>query len=233
MDIAFANNYAHILEVDITPTAATRTWAWVGPGISNMDPNGNEKIDQSEYYDGGGMAASDVTGGQLVLSVSGHRRYGDPFQDFVASLSYAYAEARKTRFRLTNPDGRVVTGKCTLANIKAFGPAGDANAKSDFSVEIHCNGIPDVTEPDSSKLPESVTLSAVAVTVGATVAATATVTPTTASGKLLYAVEDPTIATVDADGNVTGVAQGETGLTVKCAAKPSVLSTATITVSAV
>ena len=80
MDIAFANNYAHILEVDITPTAADRTWAWVGPGISNMDPNGNEKIDQSEYYDGGGMAASDVTGGQLVLSVSGHRRYGDPFR---------------------------------------------------------------------------------------------------------------------------------------------------------
>ena len=219
MDIAFANNYAHILEVDITPTAADRTWAWVGPGISNSDPPANATLDESAYYDGGGTA--------------GHRRSGDPFQDFVASLSYAYAEARKTRFRLTNPDGRVVIGKCTLANIKAFGPAGDANAKSDFSVEIHCNGIPDVTEPDSSKLPETVSLTDVAVTVGATVAATATVTPDTASDKLLHAVEDPAIATVDADGNVTGVAQGETGLTVKCAAKPSVLATATITVSAV
>lgn len=233
MDIMFAPNYTHLYEADITPTAATPTWARIGRGIQTIEPDGNEEVDQTPYYDGDGGTTSDVTGGQMILSITGHRCYGDPFQDYVASLAFLYGQARRTRVRVTNPDGEVITSEATIANIKGFGANGDANTKGDFEVEIHFDGSPTIDQaPTGDTLPESVTAKAVSVKVKATAAIGATVTPTTASQRCVYAVDDDKVATVDIDGNVTGVAAGKTKVYVKCAAKPSVQVTVDVEVTA-
>lgn len=139
----FPLNYERKFEIDITPNGASETWAPIAAGINNISKEGNEVIDQTQYYDGEGVGSSEVTGGQPVWSFSGHRIDGDAAQDFIFSLDMSYGSARKTKFKATNPDGRVVTGPCTIANINENG--GDANAKNEISFEIHANGKPSVT----------------------------------------------------------------------------------------
>lgn len=139
----FPLNYERKFEINTTPGSDSPTWAAVAAGISNISKEGNEVIDQSQYYDGNGVASSEVTGGQPIWSFSGHRVNGDAAQDYIFSLDLTYGDGRKTTFRSTDPDGRVVTGSCTIANISESG--GDANAKDEISFEIHLNGKPEVT----------------------------------------------------------------------------------------
>lgn len=139
----FPLNFERKFEINITPSGETETWAAIAAGISNISKEGNEVIDQTQYYDGGGVGSSEVTGGQPVWSFSGHRVDGDAAQDYIFGLALSYGAARKTSFKASDPDGRVVTGSCTIANISESG--GDANAKNEISFEVHANGKPTVT----------------------------------------------------------------------------------------
>lgn len=230
--IAYALNFANKIEIDVTPDGPSRTWALVAAGVSTIEPSGNEEIAQDPYYDGMGMASSDVTGGQITLTVSGHRCYGDPAQDFVASRAYQYGEARKTNFRWTQPNGDVLTGSCTLANVSPGSELGDANAKGTFNYEIHLNGLPSFTPGGARSMPSSVTFEDVTVAVDGTAAISVTVEPEDSSGACIFEVADEGVATVDAEGNVTGVSEGSTDVTAYAAAKPSVSHTGKVTVSA-
>jgi hypothetical protein len=232
-DIGFAPNYTHLYEVDITPDADTPTWARVGAGINKIEPDGNEDVDQSSYYDCDGGKDSQVTGGQMVISVTGHRCYGDPFQDWCASVQLSYGAARRTKMRMTNPDGEVVEANVTVANIKAFGANGEATDKGDFECELQFNGSPTIIEPTGDMLPETVSAQDVSVAVGETATVSPTVTPSAASQRCVFAVADDSIATVSSDGVVTGVKEGETKLSVKAAAKPSAVAVVAVTVTAV
>lgn len=229
LDIAFAQNWTNLYELNINPGGAP-TWARIGAGISDVDPEGNETTSDDAYYDGEGMASSDVTGGQLTISFSGHRKFGDPAQDFIASLAYEYGEARKTDFRWTTPDGDVIEGEATLANIKTQG--GAANDKQTFSFDVRFNGAPTYTPGDATTFPEEITLEAVTVEVGKETQATATVTPTNASPAVLFGIEDDEIADVTSDGKVIGLKEGTTRLSVKSAVKPTVRAEVEVTVTA-
>lgn len=230
--INFAMNFANKFELDTTPDKPAPTYAPLAAGISSMEPSGNEEIAQDPYYDGKGMSSSDVTGGQITIAVSGHRKYGDPAQDFVASRAYQYGEARKTRFRWTQPNGDTLEGWCTLANISPGSELGDANAKGTFSFEIHMNGLPTFTAGGAKVMPENIEVEEVTVAEGASTRVAPTVTPENCSKACIFEIADEAIATVDAEGNVTGVSEGKTELTVYAAAKPSVNAKAEVTVSA-
>lgn len=231
MDIAFSQSYMNNFMINITPDGEEPTWARLGAGISSAEPEGNEEIDQSTYYDGEGLASSDVTGGQMVITFSGNRCIGDPAQDFIAARKMDYGSARKTDMRWINPEGDVLEGKITLANIKIGG--GDANAKETFEFEAHFNGRPAYKVGNKTEFPEKVECEAVSVAVGAAVKANVTVTPSDgASDNVFFAIDDRSIATVDADGTVHGIKQGETELTVKSAVLPSVSANVKVTVSA-
>lgn len=229
MDIAFALNYTNLFMIDITPSAATHTWARVGAGINSFDQASNETVSDDAYYDGEGMSSSDVTGGQIVHTFAGHRKYGDPAQDYIASLENVYGESRKTTYRRIAPDGTVLEGNATIANIVTGG--GDPNAKGTFSFELRLNGRPTLTEGNKDEFPTNITASAVAVTVGQTAAISATVTPETANGACVYIVENDEIAAVDAMGNVSGIAAGSTTVLVKSAVLPTETATVEVTVS--
>lgn len=230
MDIAFAQNYTNLYEIDITPGAAQRTYVRLGAGISSVEWEGNEEVAQDPYYDGEGFNSSEVTGGQLVGTFEGHRCYGDPAQDYIASLLLAYGEDRKTNFRWTAPNGNVVEGGVTVANIAP--QAGDANTKSDFSFEIHMNGLPTFKEGNASEFPDEITAEEISVSENETAKITATIMPTGASPAVVYAVEDRKIATVDSDGTVHGVKAGTTNVSIKSCVRPTVGTTVQVTVSA-
>lgn len=230
MDIAFALNYTNLFMIDVTPSAASPTWARIGAGITSFDPSNNEVIADDAYYDGEGMSFSDVTGGQIVHAFSGHRKYGDPAQDFIASIESSYGEARKTSYKWIAPDGTVLTGNCTIANIVSGG--GDPNAKGTFSFEIRFNGRPTMTAGNKDDFPTAITASAITVVKDATTTVGATVTPATANDAMVYVIEDDTVAVVDAAGTVTGVAVGSTNLLIKSCVAPSVTKTIVVTVTA-
>lgn len=233
MDIGFALNYQHVIEINVTPGAAEPVWAWLGPGIKTITPEKSETTSEDAYYDGGGQSEIAVSGMSRSWVAEGSRRYGDPAQDFIASLDDAIGEDLVTQMRMTNPDGEVIESDVTVHEIAAKGPNGDANSRATFSCRLTRKGMPRlVSEAVGTSLPESLSVSDVTAAVGAKTPVTATVEPATASPKCLFAVEDPGVATVDSEGNVTGAKPGLTRLTVKCAAKPSVGKTVKVTVTA-
>lgn len=233
MDIGFALNYQYIVEVNVTPGGDTRTWAWVGPGISNISKDNSETTSEDAYFNNGGNTKTDVTGIAKKYSVEGHRRFGDPFQDFVASIEDGVGAVRDTQYRITDPTGCCIEAPCTILDIKAEGPNGAANEKVAFSCSIARSDSPTVvSDGTGTSLPESVNASAVSVITNKTADAKPNVLPTSASPRCVYAIEDDSIATVDANGTVKGIKAGTTRLAVKCAAKPSVSTIVDVTVTA-
>lgn len=140
----FALQFRNEFNINITPGEEEETMARLAAGITSVEPANNEEVDQTAYLDGEGFASSDVTGGQLILSVSGHRNYADPAQNFIFSKLFDFGQSRKTNFEWTTPAGELIEGQITIANID--GPSGEANQKGEISFEIHFNGKPSYTE---------------------------------------------------------------------------------------
>ena len=229
-DIGFAPNYTNLYLLNITPDASEPTWGYIGPGISSAETNDDEETDDTAYYDGGGVSGQDVTGVTAGYSFSGNRKYGDPVQDYVTSLRLQTGEGRKTQLRHIAPNGELFEGNVTIQNITVNG--GDANDKGTFGFDAMFDGIPTFGAGTKTKMPESVTAQDVSVTVGSTSSVSPSVTPSTASAQCVYAVQDDSVATVDMEGNVKGVKEGTTKLSVKCVARPSVVFVVTVTVTA-
>jgi len=229
-ELGFLQNFTNLFLINITPGEATPTWARIAAGITSAVPAGNETIEEYAYFDTEGGNTSDVTGGHEIIAFSGHRCVGDPAQDYIASLRFQYGAARITQIKWTAPNGEVVQGEVTIANIELG--LGEANSREDFSFETQFNGLPSVTEGEASQFPTALTCQAVTVVAGASVSPQVTITPSGASPALVYDIDDETKATVDGDGKVHGVAAGTCNLVIKSAVKPSVQVTVQVTVSA-
>lgn len=234
MDIGFALNYQYIFEVNVTPGSPKKTWAWVGPGITSISPDNSETTSDDSYYSDGGNTKTSVTGVSKKYSVEGHRLIGDPFQDFVAAIEDLVGSDRETQYRITDPTGRVVEADCVITDVAAIGPNGNANEKQSFACSISRAGLSAVIEDAKGTiLPDSISSTDITIAkVGDTAAISTTVTPNTASGRCLFAVEDTEIATVDADGIVTAKKEGTTRIAIKAASKPAVNTVITLTVGA-
>lgn len=222
-DIGFAMNYQFVNLIDITPTEEAPTWGWLGPGITEIEPDRSDKVSEQDDYSTGGVTVTTVTGVDKSVSVSGTRLIGDPVQEYLASIEDCVGPERETTYRVVTPTGEVVQEKVTIKDPSISGPSGAGSEQQAISFTMTRNDTPEVvTEGGAVHLPESVTASDVEVAVGSTASVQATVQPETASGWCLYAVEDPSIARVTADGVVTGIKAGKTRLAVKCSAKPAV-----------
>lgn len=141
----FPLNYKNKYELCTTPDVddTTATWAPIAAGISTVDPAFEDETDDTAYYDGEGFGNEDVTGIKAGLTFTGNRKYGDPAQDYVASIAFEVGDKRKTKLRWTQPDGKQLTGPVTISGIKLAG--GDANSKGDFEFKASFNGKPKVT----------------------------------------------------------------------------------------
>lgn len=232
MDIGYAMNYQHVTEIDTTPRDGAPTWAWLGPGIKSITSDKSETTSEEYFFDGGGQAETSVDAVSKSYVVSGYRRPGDPAQDYVASLDEETGDALLTRMRVTGPTGQVIERDVTVHEIKSNDPTGDANNKTEFSCKLSGKGSPRIVPGEATELPEAVSAQAVTVAVGATSDIGATVSPSTSSQRVLCAVADPLVAEVTPDGRVTGLKVGKTSVTVKAAAKPSVMAQVEVTVTA-
>lgn len=231
-DLGFARNYANALEINITPEEASPTWAILSRGITEIAPSPNESTEDKDYYDGYGTPTTDVTSTQIQYEVTGDRCYGDPAQDFIASRALETGDGRKTQFRHTSPNGDTIEGDCTLLNLTPNSGQGEASALGAFTCTIATAGSPKYTPANKLKLPEEVTASEVTVNVGVKQKIAPSVTPTEANPKCFFASGDTDVATVDSDGNVTGVKEGTCKVVVRCASKPSVMCEVEVTVEA-
>lgn len=228
----FAPNYCHAIEIDITPNESTPTWRSALEGITSVQPAADETKDEDEFYDKLGQTETTVTNVKASIALTGFRKYGSEVQDFVQSKALLTGNDRKTGFRWTHPDGTFFQGTCNLCDIVPGSGMGDANAKGDFSFTMALDTIDTIVIGNDVNTPESITATDVTTTVGGTAAVDATIAPTGSNQKAFFAIEDDSIATVDADGNIKGVAAGSTTLTIKAASKPSIVKQIKVTVSA-
>lgn len=134
----FEMNFQRFYEIDITPNGASRTWTRLGKGLTGCDPSYNEETDQSNYLDKDGFKETQVIAKQNTFAFSGHRVIGDPAQDYIMGLADELGDNLKTNFRVTDADGNVKYGPCTIAAIDDGG--GEAGSKVEISFEIHLNG---------------------------------------------------------------------------------------------
>ena len=133
----------HLFEINTEPGASPGNFVRLAAGFNSFEVALNEELDQTHYLDGDGYATSTVMGAQLTITFTGHRKFGDPAQDFIFSRAAEIGNERETEFRWTLPSGEVFEGSCTIAEVS--GPSGDANAKGEITVAIHFNGKPEYT----------------------------------------------------------------------------------------
>ena len=220
VDIGFALNYQYANLLNITPEEDEPTWAYMGPGIEDISPDRSEKTDETEDYSTGGNTVTTVTGVTKTTSVTGKRRIGDPLQDYLASLEECFGDERNTQYRCVSPTGEIIEEEVTLKDINMSGPNGAASDKQAISFGMARNDTPTLIQSAKGHhLPATIAVEDVAVSVA------------TSSDWCLYAIENPDIAKVTADGIVEGIAAGKTRLSVKCAAKPSIRATVDVVVS--
>lgn len=112
-------------------------------GFSSFEPATNEETDQTAYLDSLGWLTTTVMSGQLTLNFTGHRFYGDPAQDAIFDKQFELGTGREMPFRWTLPNGTVIEGPATFAEITGGG--GDAGAKGEITVAVHFNGKPTIT----------------------------------------------------------------------------------------
>lgn len=150
-----AINYNYGLAINTAPAAAEPTMEALSAGFDNLGKALNEALYQGSFLGDGGYGSTEVTGGQLILTLSGVRMYGDPAQDYIFSdaVKNNFGNARKTNFELTYPNGDKISGNITLAKITE---GGGASASPDaITVEIHFNGKPKFVAAEKPTSPET------------------------------------------------------------------------------
>lgn len=141
-DIAL--NYDYQFKINTTPEAEAPTMAVIAKGFDNVAESLNEVLYQGSFLGDGGYGSSYVTGGQLIVTLSGVRMVGDAAQDYMFgdAVYYNWGKARETDIEMHCPDGSVIACPVTLAKISRSG--GAANTGTAVSLEIHFNGKPKI-----------------------------------------------------------------------------------------
>ncbi|MHC5407338.1 phage tail tube protein [Listeria seeligeri] len=199
-------------------------------GISNIDPSSDEDTEDYQYYDGNGGKETEVTSASLAHTFSGNRYYGDEALEFIRDM-LTNTGGRTCSFKVIEPDGRIISGKATVSEIKPYG--GDAGARSEIEFTITFDGMPNDVKSGTA-IPTSIEVdgSTKTIEVGETATIVATVLPAEADQAVTFTSGNEAIATVTANGVVTGVAVGGTPITVTAKNYPNINTTVGISVTA-
>ena len=134
-------NYETEAYINTAPDAEQPTWASLAALTKNMAQSFNEVLYQASYYADKGWGSTEVTGGQLTLTLTGDCKPGDAACDYILSeeVQYHFGTARKTHLKLVKGK-TTIFWPVTLANITAA--YGDSNQPNALTVTIHGNGKP-------------------------------------------------------------------------------------------
>jgi len=136
-------NYQTTMQIDVNPSGAS-SYQTLEKGWSNLSKSLNEVINQFSYFGDSGFGSTEVSGMQIIITLSGTRYVGDTAQDYIfgEAVQYGLLDNRKTNFIITH-GGVTLTGEITICNIVDTG--GDPNALATISCEFHFNGLPAIT----------------------------------------------------------------------------------------
>ena len=135
-------NWKNQVEIGVSESQGTWSYAKLCAGIESMEFNENEQNQQFFFLCGEGFANNEVTGAAPELVISGRRIVGDTAQDHIAGLQFKLGDERNSSIKIT-AEGKVITCDCTVGAITSFGGATtDVNA---FGCTIRFNGKPTVT----------------------------------------------------------------------------------------
>lgn len=140
MVATFKQNFVYKFEIGETEEALLP----ISGGITNHDTDFAEESEDIYYYDGNGGAETIASGIKVAYSFSGNRKYGDEGQEFIRDKVFKL-EDRGCFFKVTEPDGRILSGKASLGGIKISG--GDTTSRPDFECTITFVGIPKDEKP--------------------------------------------------------------------------------------
>lgn len=136
-------NWVNKIEIGVSESSGTWTYATLCKGIESMEFNENEQNQQYFFLCGEGFAHNEVTGAAPELVISGRRIVGDTAQDYIAGKQFALGTDRNSSVKIT-AEGKVITCDCSIGAITSFGGQTlDVNA---FGCTIRFNGKPSVTD---------------------------------------------------------------------------------------
>ena len=136
-------NWANKIEIGVSKSNSTWTYAELCAGIEGMEFNENEQNQQFFFLCGEGFASNIVTGAAPELVITGRRIVGDTAQDYIAGLQMKLGEERDSSVKITS-GGKVITCDCSIGAITSFGgQALDVNA---CGCTIRLCGEPTVTD---------------------------------------------------------------------------------------
>ena len=166
--------------------------------------------------------------GIRLTKVSAELNEGETLELFY-KLEPSDATTRGVEWASNNTDVATVDEKGLVTAVKAGDATITVSVKGQPEIKATCT----ITVKSSSIAVTKLTLSqsSAEVSVGKTLTLTCTIEPTDATNKeLIWRSSDETIATVDAQGVVTGVKAGPVTITVASKSDPSVTATCTVTV---
>ena len=135
--------WANSIEIGVSESQGTWTYAPLCAGIESMAFNSNEQNQQFFFLCGNGFANNEVTGGAPELQISGRRIAGDAAQDYIAEKQFALGTDRNSSIKIT-AEGKVITCGCSIGDVVSFG--GSTLDVNTFSCTIRFNGEPTVTD---------------------------------------------------------------------------------------
>ncbi len=166
--------------------------------------------------------------GIRLTKVSAELNEGETLELFY-KLEPSDATTRGVEWASNNTDVATVDEKGLVTAVKAGDATITVSVKGQPEIKATCT----ITVKSSTIAVTNLTLSqsSAEVSVGKTLTLTCTIEPTDATNKeLIWRSSDETIATVDAQGVVTGVKAGPVTITVASKSNPSVTATCTVTV---
>lgn len=140
-------NFQTLVELDTNPSG-TANYVRLGDGISTITPSNNETVDTKSYLDDDGGMTDTITGFKNGYTFSGDRIIGNAAQDFIFDKIFSVGASRKTRLRVTMPNGAVKTGTVNIG-IDSDG-GGDASATAAIGFSLNFDGKPTLTVPQTA-----------------------------------------------------------------------------------
>ncbi len=140
---AIQPNYKTLIELQTGGDDSSPEWSNMGHCIETIEKAFEEITHDMNFYADEGFGSTDVTGGQLVLTLEGKVKPGDPVSDYLTDPAkiYAFGEARHSRIRLTRGNEQIIWNVTLLSLGGKMGAAVDPDA---LSIEVKSNGKPSI-----------------------------------------------------------------------------------------
>ena len=136
--------WANKIEIGVSQSNSTWTYAELCAGIEGMTFASNEQNQQYFFLCGEGFANNEVTGAAPELQVTGRRIAGDTAQDYIVGKQFTLGTDRNSSVKITTAEGKVITCDCSIGDVVSFG--GNTLDVNSFGCTIRFNGEPTVTD---------------------------------------------------------------------------------------